>query len=117
MRRFPVEKGGAAGTKGGGPEGPVWGSKRKVDGAFGPEGCIEGLCPQRGNDSLHFMRRYRSYKMCSLCIAGAQGAIAAPLLRVVDCRFAAINIKSRYGTCICATMAPPSFRAEVLGKH
>ena len=62
------------------------GSEGKVDGAFGPEGCIKGLYPQRGNDSLHFMRRYRSYKMCSLCIAGAQGMAAAPLLRVVDCR-------------------------------
>ena len=46
------------------------GSEGKVDGAFGPEGCIEGLCPQRGNDSLHFARRYRSFKMCSLCIHG-----------------------------------------------
>ena len=26
--------------------------------------------PQRGNDSLHFARRYRSFKMCSLCIHG-----------------------------------------------
>ena len=34
------------------------GSEGKVDGAFGPEGCIEGLCPQRGNDSLHFARRF-----------------------------------------------------------
>ena len=49
--------------------------------------CPSGkrLCPQRGNDSLHFMRRYRSYKMCSLCIAGAQGASAPMALRVVDC--------------------------------
>ena len=61
------------------------GSAGKVDGAFGPEGCVEGLCPQRGNDSLHFMRHYRSYKMCSLCIAGAQGASAPIALRVVDC--------------------------------
>ena len=34
------------------------GSVGKVDGAFGPEGCVEGLCPQRGNDSLHFARRF-----------------------------------------------------------
>ena len=34
------------------------GSAGKVDGAFGPEGCVEGLCPQRGNDSLHFARRF-----------------------------------------------------------
>ena len=34
------------------------GSEGKVDGAFGPEGCVEGLCPQRGNDSLHFARRF-----------------------------------------------------------
>ena len=26
--------------------------------------------PKRGNDSLHFARRYRSFKMCSLCIHG-----------------------------------------------
>ena len=64
-------------TKGGGPAGPKVvaafggrlcrrvifqgakkGSEGKVDGAFGPEGCIEGLCPQRGNDSLHFARRF-----------------------------------------------------------
>ena len=37
-----------------GPEG----SEGKVDGAFGPEGCIEGLCSQRGNDSLHFACRF-----------------------------------------------------------
>ena len=34
------------------------GSEGKVDGAFGPEGCVEWLCPQRGNDSLHFARRF-----------------------------------------------------------
>jgi len=33
-------------------------SAGKVYGAFGPEGCVEGLCPQRGNDSLHFARRF-----------------------------------------------------------
>ena len=36
-------------------------------------GCVEGLCPQRGNDSLHFVRRWRSFKMCSLCIASLRG--------------------------------------------
>ncbi len=51
-------------TKGGaGPLGPrsglgSEGSEGKVDGAFGPEGCIEGLCSQRGNDSLHFACRF-----------------------------------------------------------
>ena len=34
------------------------GSAGKVDGAFGPEGCVERLCPHRGNDSLHFARRF-----------------------------------------------------------
>ena len=40
---------------------------------FGGSPPLIPLCrtpPQRGNDSLHFARRYRSFKMCSLCIHG-----------------------------------------------
>ena len=40
------------------PAGERWCVSTKGGRAFGPEGCIEGLCPQRGNDSLHFARRF-----------------------------------------------------------
>ena len=40
------------------PAGARWCVSTKGGRAFGPEGCIEGLCPQRGNDSLHFARRF-----------------------------------------------------------
>ena len=77
-------------TKGGaGPLGPrsglgSEGSEGKVDGAFGPEGCIEGLCPQRGNDSLHFARRFAPSK-CVRCASLRSGGDSPIGLKVVDC--------------------------------
>ena len=60
------------------------GSEGKVDGAFGPEGCIEGLCPQRGNDSLHFARRFAPSK-CVRCASLRSGGDSHIGLKVVDC--------------------------------
>ena len=60
------------------------GSEGKVDGAFGPEGCIEGLCPQRGNDSLHFERRFAPSK-CVRCASLRSGGDSPIGLKVVDC--------------------------------
>ena len=38
----------------------------KKSGAAGAAGCVEGLCPHRGNDSLHFVRRSAPSK-CVRC--------------------------------------------------
>ena len=46
---------GSKGSEGGG--GALQAQILKKRGAAGAAGCVEGLCPHRGNDSLHFVRR------------------------------------------------------------
>ena len=111
------------------------GSEGKVDGAFGPEGCIEGLCPQRGNDSLHFARRFApsstavtdsldfqvadaplqiqfASAKCVRCASLRSGGDSPMGLKVVDCPLGNDYKVSVTGLAF-VSLWPPSFRAEV----
>ena len=61
-------------------------------------GWRRGLCKRvvspQGKRLTTFCASLRSFKMCSLCIADAQGATAPAALKVADCRSAAMLIKS-----------------------
>ncbi len=72
------------------------GSEGKVDdpsgrGLWPPAGGR--LCPHRGNDSLHFVRRSAPSK-CVRCASLRSGRAAPAALRVADCPSRAMFIKS-----------------------
>ena len=72
------------------------GSEGKVDdpsgrGLWPPAGGR--LCPHRGNDSLHFVRRSAPSK-CVRCASLRSGRAAPAALRVADCPSRAMLIKS-----------------------